>query len=198
MRWMGWEPSVCRSGSCGRSERSQLGTTYLFTGQFSHFQLMYFFKVKCWSLSCVQFFVTPWTVAYQAPLWEYPDKNTGVGCHFLLQGIFPTPGWNPALPHCRQTFYQLSRQGSLSPGTKVRLVKAMVFPVVMYGCESWIIKKAKHQRIGAFELWCGRRLLRVPWTARKSNQSILKDISPEYSLEGLILKMKLRYFGHLI
>ena len=74
----------------------------------------------------------------------------------------------------------------------------MVFPVVMYGCESWTIKKAEHQRIDAFELWCWRRLLRVPWTARKSNQSILKDISPEYSLEGLMLKLKLQYFGHLI
>ena len=82
--------------------------------------------------------------------------------------------------------------------TKVRLVKAMVFPVVMYGCESWTIKKAEHQRIDAFELWCWRRLLRVPWTARRSNPSILKEISPEYSLEGLMLKLKLQYFGHLI
>ena len=82
--------------------------------------------------------------------------------------------------------------------TKVHLVKAMVFPVVMYGCESWTIKKAKHQRIDAFELWCWRRLLRVPWTARRSNQFILKEISPEYSLEGLILKLKLQYFGHLM
>ena len=82
--------------------------------------------------------------------------------------------------------------------TKVRLVKAMVFPVVKYGCESWTIKKAKHQRIDAFELWCWRRLLRVPWTARGSNQSILKENSPEYSLEGLMLKLKLQYFGHLM
>ena len=82
--------------------------------------------------------------------------------------------------------------------TKVHLAKAMVFPVVMYGCESWAIKKAEHQRIDAFELWCWRRLLRVSWTARRSNQSIPKEISPEYSLEGLILKLKLQYFGHLI
>ena len=82
--------------------------------------------------------------------------------------------------------------------TKVHLVKAMVFAVVMYGCESWTIKKAEHQRIDAFELWCWRRLLRVPWTARRSNQSILKEISPEYSLEGLMLKLKLQYFGHLM
>jgi len=82
--------------------------------------------------------------------------------------------------------------------TKVHLVKAMVYPVVMYGCESWTIKKAECQRIDAFELWCWRRLLRVPWTARRSNQSILKEISPEYSLKGLMLKMKLQYFGHLM
>ena len=82
--------------------------------------------------------------------------------------------------------------------TKVRLVKAMVFPVVMYGCESWTLKKAEHQRIDAFELWCWRRLLRVPWTARRSNQSIVKEISPGCSLEELMLKLKLQYFGHLI
>ena len=82
--------------------------------------------------------------------------------------------------------------------TKVHLVKAMVFPVVMYGCESWTIKKAEHQRIVPFELWCWRRLFRVPWTARRSNQSILKEISPEYSSEGLMLKPKLQYFGHLM
>ena len=82
--------------------------------------------------------------------------------------------------------------------TKVRLVKAMVFPVVMYGCESWTVKKAKRRRINAFELWCWRRLLRVPWTARRSNQPILKEISPGCSLEGLMLKLKLQYFGHLM
>ena len=81
---------------------------------------------------------------------------------------------------------------------KVRLIKVMVFPVVMYGCESWTVKKAEHRRIDAFELWCWRRLLRVPWTARRSNQSILKEISPGISLEGMILKLKLQYFGHLM
>ena len=81
---------------------------------------------------------------------------------------------------------------------KVRLVGAMVFPVVLYGCESWTTKKAEHRRVDAFELWCWRRLLRVPWTARRSNQSILKEVSPEYSLEGLMLKLKLQYFGHLM
>ena len=82
--------------------------------------------------------------------------------------------------------------------TKVCLVKAMVFPVVMYGCQSWTVKKGEHQRIDAFELWCWRRLLRVPWTARRSNQSILKEISPRCSLEGMMLKLKLQYFGHLM
>ena len=82
--------------------------------------------------------------------------------------------------------------------TKVHLVKAMVFPVVMYGCESWTVKKAESQKIDAFELWCWRRLLRVPWAARRSNQSILKEISPEYTLEGLKLKLKRQYFGHLM
>ena len=81
--------------------------------------------------------------------------------------------------------------------TKVHLVKAMVFPVVVYGCESWTVKKAERRRIDVFELWCWRRLLRVPWTARSSNQSVLKEISPEYSLEGLMLKLKFQYFGHL-
>ena len=89
-----------------------------------------------------------------------------------------------------------SRHITLS--TKVHLVKALVFPVVMYGCESWTIKKAEHRRIDALELWCWRRLLKVPWTARRSNQSIPKEISPEYSLEGLMLKLKFQYFGHLI
>ena len=89
-----------------------------------------------------------------------------------------------------------SRDTTLS--TKVCLVKAMVFPVVMYGCESWTKKKAKRRRIDAFELWCWRRLLRVPWTERRSNQSILKEISPGYSLEGMMLKLKLQYFGHLM
>ena len=91
----------------------------------------------------------------------------------------------------------LKSRDIVSP-TKVHLVKAMVFPAVMYGCESWAIKKAECQRTDAFELWCWRRPLRVPWTARRSNQSILKEISPEYSLEGLMLKLKLQYFGHLM
>ena len=90
------------------------------------------------------------------------------------------------------------KSGDVTLPTKVHLVKAVVFPVVMYGCESHIIKKAEHRRIDAFELWCWRRLLRVPWTATRSNQSTLKEISPEYSLEGLMIKLKLQYFGHLM
>ena len=90
------------------------------------------------------------------------------------------------------------KSGDITLPTKVHLVEAIVFPVVMYGCESWTVKKAERRRIDAFELWCWRRLLRVPWTARRSNQSILKEISPENSLEGLMLKLKIQYFGHLM
>ena len=94
--------------------------------------------------------------------------------------------------------YSIVKSKDITLPTKVHLVKAMVFLVVMYGCESWTIKKPEHRRIDAFELWCWRRFLRVPWTARRSNQSILKQISPECSLEGLMLKLKLQYFGHLM
>ena len=96
------------------------------------------------------------------------------------------------------TLESILKSRDITLPSKVHLVKAVVFPVVMYGCESWTIKKAEHQRIDAFELWCWRRLLRVPWTPRRSNQSILKEIDPEYSLEGLMLKLKLQYFGHLM
>ena len=94
--------------------------------------------------------------------------------------------------------YSIFKSRDITLPTKVRLVKAVVFPVVMYGCENWTVKKAECQRIDAFELWCWRRLLRVPWTARRSNQSILKEVSPGISLEGLMLKLKLQYFGHLM
>ena len=92
----------------------------------------------------------------------------------------------------------ISKSRDITLPTKVHLVKAMIFPVVMYGCTSWTIRKAEHKRIDAFELWCWRRLLKVPWTARRSNQCMLKEISPEYSLEGLMLKLKLQYFSHLM
>ena len=94
--------------------------------------------------------------------------------------------------------YSILKSRDITLATKVRLVKAIIFPVVMYGCESWTIKKAECWRIDSFQLWCWRRLLRVPWTTRRSNQSILKEISPKYSLEGLMLKLKLQYFGHLM
>ena len=94
--------------------------------------------------------------------------------------------------------YSIFKSRDITLPTKVHLVKAVIFSVVMYGCESWTVKKAEHQRIDSFKLWCWRRLLRVSWTARRSNQSILKEISPEYSLEGLMLKLKLQYFGHLM
>ena len=94
--------------------------------------------------------------------------------------------------------YSILKSRDITLPAKVHLVNAMVFPVVMYGCESWTIKKAEHRGIDAFELWCWRGLLRVPWTARRSNQSILKEISPEYSLEGLMLKLKLQYIGHMM
>ena len=93
---------------------------------------------------------------------------------------------------------RIFKNRDITLSTKVHLVKAMVFPVIMYGCESWTVKKAEHRRIDAFELWCGQRLLRVPWTARISNQPILKEISPGCSLEGMMLKLKLQYFGHLM
>ena len=141
-------------------------------------------------LSHVRLFATPWAVACTRLLhpWDFLDKSTGVGCHFLLQGIFPTQGSNPGLLHCRQ----------ITLLTKICVVKAMVFPVVMCGCESWITRKVERRRIDAFELWCWRRLLRVPWTARRSNQSIVKEISLEYSLEGLMLKLNLWSFGYLM
>ena len=94
--------------------------------------------------------------------------------------------------------YSIFKSRDITLLTKVRLVKAMVFPVVMYGCESWTVKKAEHRRTDAFELWCWRKLLSVPWTARRSKQTILKEISPGCSLEGMILKLKLQYFGHLL
>ena len=162
--------------------------------------------------------------------WDSPGKNTGVGCHFLLQCIkvkcesevaqlCPTlhdpmdcslPGssvhgsfyarvleWG-AITFSMTKLDSILKSRDITLPTKVHLIKAMVFPVVMYGCECWSIKKAEHQRIDVFQLWCWRRLLRVPWTERRSKQSILKNISPGCSLEGLMLKLKLQYFGHLM
>ena len=131
--------------------------------------------------------------------WNSPGQNTGLGSQSLIQWIFPKQKLNWGLLHCRRILYQLGYEGSLEKlgqhikkqrhylPTEVHLVKTMVYPVIMYGCESWTIKKAEHWRIDAFELWCWRKLLRVPWTVRRSNQSILKEVSPEYSSEGLML-----------
>ena len=131
--------------------------------------------------------------------WDSPGKNMGIGSHSLLCGIFPIQGSNLGLLHW-QADSLLSELARKTPPTHTLSISQMsiVFPVVMYGCESWTIKKAEHQRFDAFGLWCWRRLLRVSWTVRRSNQSILKEINPEYSLEGMMLKLKLRYFGRMM
>ena len=138
--------------------------------------------------------------------WASQGKNTEVVCHFLLQWTCTTfyqtsPPWPICLgwPYTAwRSFLELDKAAvNITLPLKVRLVKAMVFPAVRYGCESWTMKKAERRRIDAFELWCWRRLLRVPWTARRPNQSILKEISPGCSLEEL-LKLKFQYFDHLI
>ena len=116
----------------------------------------------------------------------------------LIPGLGRSPGEGKGYPLQYSDLENLMHCIDITLLTKVRLVKAMVFPVVMYGCESWTLQKAEHQRIDAFELWYWRRLLRVPWTAGRSNQPILKEISPEFSLERLMLKLKLQYFGHLM
>ena len=134
--------------------------------------------------SCFRLFATPWTVARQAPL------SMGFSRQEYWSGL--------PLPSRMTNLDNILKSRDITLPTKVRLVKAMVFPVVMYGCESWTVKKAECRRIDAFELWCWRRLLKVPWTARRSNQPILKEISPGCSLEGLILRLKLQYFGHLM
>ena len=136
------------------------------------------------SFSRVRLFTTPWTTAYQAPL------SMGFSRQEYWSGV--------PLPSLITNLDIILKSRDITLLTKVRLVKAMAYPVVIYGHESWTIKKAGHQRIDAFELWCWRRLLRVPWTARRSNQSTLKEISPESSLEVLMMKLKLQYFGHLM
>ena len=139
-------------------------------------------KVK--SLSRVRLFATPWTAAYQAP----PSM-----------GFSRQEYWNGVpLPSPMTNLDSILKSRDITFPTKVHQAKAKAFPVVMYGCESWTIRKAEHRRIDAFELWCWRRLLRVPWTARRSNQSILQEISPGCSLEGLMLKLILQYFGYLM
>ena len=138
--------------------------------------------------------------------WQIDKETMETATDFILGGskITTDGNWSHEIKRCllfgRKVMTNLDsilKSRDIILPTKVHLVKALVFPVVMYGCESWTIKKVECQRFDAFELWHWRRLLRVPWTARKSNQSILKEISPEYSLEGLMLKLKLQFFGHL-
>ena len=121
-----------------------------------------------------------------------------VNCYYLLATAITTVVATIDIIEEVKTEDSILKSRDITLSTKIHLAKAMVFPVVMYGCESWTIKSAEHRRIGAFELWCWRRLLRVPWTARRSNQSILKEISPGCSLEGLKLKLKPQHFGHLM
>ena len=157
-------------------------------------------KVKVKLLSCVPLFVTPWTATYQAP------PSMGFSRQEYWSGVpLPSPHFYslPCTSFTVSIFLLFSTKpflNNLAQFSLFILVRAMVFPVVMYGYESWTIKKAEHQRTDAFELWCWRRLLRDPWTAKRSNHSILKEISPEYSLEGLMLKLKLKLqtFGHLM
>src|SRR5574342_421451 len=139
--------------------------------------------------------------------WEIDGETVGTVSDFIFLGSKITADGDCSheikrrLLHGRKVMTNLDsilESRDITLPTKVRLVKAMVFPVVMYGCESWTVKKAECRRIDAFELWCWRRLLRVPWTARRSNQTILKEISPGISLEGMMLKLKLQYFGHLM
>ena len=139
--------------------------------------------------------------------WEIDGETVETGSDFIFLGskITADGDCSHEIERCllleRKVMTNLDsifKSRDITLPTKVHLVKAMVFPVVMYGCESWTVKKAERRRIDAFELWCWRRLLRVPWTARRSNQSILKEISPRISLEGMMLKLKLQYFGHLL
>ena len=139
--------------------------------------------------------------------WEIDLETVGTVSDFILGGskISADGDCSHEIKRClllRRKFMinldSILKSTDITLPAKVHLVKAMVFPVIVYGFESWIVKKAEHRKIDAFELWCWRRLLRVPWTAKRSNQSILKEISPGYSLEGLMLKLKLQYFGHLM
>ena len=139
--------------------------------------------------------------------WQIDRETMEIGTDFILGGSKITADGDCSHEIQRRLLLgrkvmtnldSMLKSRDITLPTKVHLVKTVVFPVVMYGCESWTIKKAERWRIDAFKLWCWRRLLRVPWTARRSNQSILKEISPEYSLEGMMLKLKLQYFGHLM
>ena len=158
--------------------------------------------------SCLKFNIQKTKIIASGPIttWEIDGETVETVADFILGGSKITADGDCSHEVKRHTLWKESydqprqhiKKQRLTLLTKVCLVKAMIFPVVMYGCESQTIKKAEHQRTDAFELWCWSRLLRVPWTARRSNESILKEISPEYSLEGLMLKLKLQYFGCLM
>ena len=154
--------------------------------------------------------LTPWKESYDQSAAAAAAKSLQ-SCLTLCDPIDGSPSGSPvpgilqartlewvAISFSNANLHSILKSRDITLSTKVHLVKAMVFPVVKYGCESWTIKKAESLRIDAFELWCWRRLLMVPWTARTSNQSIIKEFNPEYSLEGLMLKLKLQYFGHLM
>ena len=149
-------------------------------------------KVKVKSLSPVWLFAVPRT-------WDSPGRNTGVGCHFLLQRVFLTQGLNPGLPCYKQTLFLSEPPGAPKECWKWHLVFwSEIWNFIKWSKEKSIFLRLMYPSIDAFKLWCWRRLLGVPWTARRSNQWVLKEINPEYSLEGLMLKLKLQYFGHLI
>ena len=207
--FMLWGSQITADGDCSHEIKRclLLGRKAVTNLQFSSVQ----------SLSCVRLFATPWIATRQASLSVTNTRSslklTSIesvmpSTHLILcRPVFLLPPIPPSIrvfsnesTLCMRwpNLDSILKSRDITLPTKVHLVKAMVFPVVMYGCESWIIKKAEHRRIDAFELWCWRRLLRDPWTARRSNQSILKEISPEYSLGGLMLKLKLQYFGHLM
>ena len=161
---------------------------------------------ECWRVNAglkLNIQKTKITASRPITSWQIDGETMETVRDFIFLGSKITAGGDCSheIKRCmllgRKAMTNLDSRDSTLP-TKVHLVKVMVFPVVMYGCESWTIKKAEHQRINAFELWCWRRLLRVPGTARRFNQLILKGVSPEYSLEGLMLKLKLQYFGHLM
>ena len=201
--WAGL-PLVPSSNSCCAGDISQLLSARKCKHMYlcaSHIHI----TTSVQSLSCVRLFATPWIAAPQASLSITNSQSLPKlisielvmpSSHLILcRPLFLLPPIPPSLLLGRKAMTNLDsifKSRDITLPTKVHLVKAMVFPVVMYGCESWTVKKAKHRRIDAFELWCWRRLLGVPWTARRSNQSILKEISPGCSLEGLMLKLKLQ------
>ena len=203
--WIGWHPIGVRGlENCLASGKKQHGDIHIScdkNGNVWRWPLLII--VIHWFFS-VKFLSTP--PATSINVYNYTlGQNFSIYClkhhcktTFFLRSIIYLPPWKESYDQPRQQIDNILISRDITLTTKVCLVKAMVFPVIMYGCDSWTIKKAERRRIDAFELWCCRRLLRVSWTARRSNQSILKEISPGCSLEGLMVKLKLQYFGHLM